>query len=216
MGNSTGKGTVAALLHKPFLEDAITENIPELVRQWQLAELRALEMLKQISPQKKRALAKKEKQEVLDILIDYGITLPLFILVGYALGADASIAGRPMDDFKRNLIMNYFLKEGHLPEIRSGSSGRRKKNDADDGIIARCARAVDQKLTSVPKTILSKEHNSSRAENTRCLITKVLKNKDFRKTYEDRLSEYKKALSKPHSQIAEIFVRHIQCIDMFK
>ncbi len=204
---------VAAYLNKALFDDSTTGNIPELVAQWQRAELRALKVLRRITRQKKKSLTKKEKQEVLDILVDYGITPSLFILVGYALGADASKAGRPIDYIKRSLIMDYFITQGYLPTIRSGHTGRRKKDDADGGIIAECAKTVDQQVANFLKVRPSGGNNLTRTENTRNLITALLNSKDFRQSYTRRLKD---ALHSSSSPIAEVFVRHMQCTDTYR
>lgn len=166
----------------------MADNSFDPVKRWQQAEMLALEMLLRLTKEGKKTLTKKDKREIVDILIHYGMPRGLLILIIHGMDASAGKLGRAIDVVKRNWIRNYFIDLGRLPAIRpDGQKGRRKKDDPDHAVIAECAKKLDKKL-------------SPSVENSRNLITKLLQDSAFRQEVEEEI----------RTPLSKLFVSHME------
>jgi hypothetical protein len=180
----------------------MNNNLGNMSHCQQLAELRAGEMLLALVKKKKRTLIKSEKQEVLDILVESGVTECMLNLVCVAM--DALITpktGRKPDLFKRDLIRNYFVMRGSMPVIRDNKTGTRNKNDAQNKVVSECAKELKKQLEDISKRVEAKEDKPALIENDRSLITNLLKDTEFRKEVEELI----KLKSKMRDSIPDMF-----------
>ncbi len=152
-------------------ESAEPLNAQNFIRRWRETELSAYRKLVKWTEEGKTSFTKQDKKEVLDLLVQHGISKELFILVASVLDVAPATKGRPKARVKRTLIRNFFVRKGSLPPIRNKT--HRHKNESY-GLIAECAEYLESTLEK--KDIPANPQN---------LISKVLKEPEFRQEVED-------------------------------